>query len=134
MLLSVIVLLPFICLVIYVISLSHLPLYVSRDIQDPILKLVLQEDQELLESYDYIVIGGGSAGTLAASRLAQSGASILLLEAGFIFVNLILEDRMIDQYRRYLKSQALVFIVQEKNRVLNGIIVMKSKKIDKERE
>ena len=31
---------------------------------------------------DYVVVGGGSAGAATASRLAQSGASVILLEAG----------------------------------------------------
>jgi choline dehydrogenase len=31
---------------------------------------------------DYVVVGGGSAGCAAAARLAQSGASVILLEAG----------------------------------------------------
>lgn len=34
------------------------------------------------ESYDYVVVGGGSAGSVVAGRLAASGASTLLLEAG----------------------------------------------------
>ncbi len=34
------------------------------------------------EGYDYIVAGGGSSGCLVAARLAEAGATVLLLEAG----------------------------------------------------
>ena len=33
-------------------------------------------------SYDYIVVGAGAAGCIIASKLAQSGAEVLLIEAG----------------------------------------------------
>lgn len=33
-------------------------------------------------SYDYIVVGGGTGGTATAVRLAESGASVALIEAG----------------------------------------------------
>jgi choline dehydrogenase len=34
------------------------------------------------ETFDYIVVGGGSSGSVVASRLAEAGARVLLLEAG----------------------------------------------------
>ena len=34
------------------------------------------------EEYDYIVVGGGSTGSVVAGRLGQAGYSVLVLEAG----------------------------------------------------
>lgn len=34
------------------------------------------------ETFDYIVVGGGSSGSVVAARLAEAGADVLLLEAG----------------------------------------------------
>ena len=34
------------------------------------------------ESFEYVVVGGGSGGCVVASRLKESGAHVLLLEAG----------------------------------------------------
>ncbi len=36
----------------------------------------------LAGSYDYVVVGGGSSGCVAASRLAEAGHTVLLLECG----------------------------------------------------
>lgn len=35
-----------------------------------------------METFDYVVVGGGSAGCVVTSRLVQSGASVCVLEAG----------------------------------------------------
>lgn len=41
------------------------------------------ENRDALKaSYDYVVVGAGAAGCLIASRVAQTGASVLVLEAG----------------------------------------------------
>ncbi|OJA50992.1 hypothetical protein BGV66_00810 [Burkholderia ubonensis] len=38
--------------------------------------------ERLRDSYDYVIVGAGSAGCLLADRLSASGASVLLIEAG----------------------------------------------------
>ncbi|HEX9170010.1 MAG TPA: GMC family oxidoreductase, partial [Roseiarcus sp.] len=35
-----------------------------------------------METYDYVVVGGGSAGCTVASRMARAGRSVLVIEAG----------------------------------------------------
>ena len=35
-----------------------------------------------MESFDYVIVGGGSAGCVIANRLVQAGASVCVLEAG----------------------------------------------------
>ncbi|HLM40370.1 MAG TPA: NAD(P)-binding protein, partial [Microvirga sp.] len=35
------------------------------------------------ERFDHIVVGGGSSGSVAAARLVNEGARVLLLEGGY---------------------------------------------------
>lgn len=42
----------------------------------------LYNAQNLQASYDYIIVGSGSGGSTVAGRLAETGASVLVLEAG----------------------------------------------------
>ncbi len=42
----------------------------------------MTDNKTLRDEADYVVVGAGSAGAAAASRLAASGASVILLEAG----------------------------------------------------
>jgi choline dehydrogenase len=42
----------------------------------------MTDDKTLRDEADYVVVGAGSAGSAVASRLAASGASVILLEAG----------------------------------------------------
>ena len=36
-------------------------------------------------SYDYVIIGGGTAGNVVAARLAEKGASVAVIEAGSFY-------------------------------------------------
>jgi choline dehydrogenase-like flavoprotein len=43
---------------------------------------VLRSPEDLAPSYDYVILGAGSAGCVLAHRLAHAGRSVLLVEAG----------------------------------------------------
>jgi len=43
-----------------------------------------------METFDFVIVGGGSAGCVIANRLVQSGASVCLLEAGPVDRNLFI--------------------------------------------
>ena len=42
----------------------------------------MAKEPRSMETFDYVVVGGGSAGCVIANRLVQAGASVCVLEAG----------------------------------------------------
>lgn len=50
-------------------------------------------------TYDYVIVGAGIAGSVAATRLAQNNASVALVEAGSFYGTICRELSLPSQHR-----------------------------------
>lgn len=51
----------------------------------PVLGVFLESYKDAKETYDYVIIGGGTAGLTVADRLSESGKrSVLVVEYGYL--------------------------------------------------